>query len=32
MKSGSILNDQNKLNNLAMQPGHYSTQVKLSEK
>lgn len=32
MRSGSILNNQNKLNNLAMQPGHYITQVKLSQK
>lgn len=32
MRSGSILDDQDKLNNFVMQPGHYITQVKLSQK
>ena len=32
MKSGSILDDQDKMNNFVMQPRHYITQVKLSQK
>ena len=32
MRSGSIVDDQDKLNNFVMQPGHYITQVKLSQK
>lgn len=32
MKIGSILKDQDKLNNFAMQPGHCIIRVKLSQK
>lgn len=32
MRHISILDDQDKLNNFAMPPGHYIAQVKLSQK